>query len=63
MDGDDDDNLVWRDTELGGKVKIVASGEGVDGAWLGGSVVSSCAQLQEALITQELYNEHGPYPP
>jgi actin-related protein len=55
-------DLAWRDTELGGKVKIVANGEGVDGAWLGGSMVSSCERLQEALITQELYDEHGPYP-
>ena len=55
-------DLAWRDTELGGKVKIVANGQGVDGAWLGGSMVSSCERLQEALIMQELYDEHGPYP-
>ena len=55
-------DLAWRDTELGGKVKIVANREGVDGAWLGGSMVSISERLQEALITLELYDEHGPYP-
>jgi actin-related protein len=49
-------------TELVSKVKIVAHEQGVDGTWLGGSVITSCARMLEALITHELYDEHGPKP-
>jgi hypothetical protein len=43
-------------------VKIVAHEQGVDGTWLGGSVITSCARMPETLIDHLLYDEHGPNP-
>jgi hypothetical protein len=57
-----DDPVMMTTTELVSKVKIVAHEQGVDGTWLGGSMITNCARMPEALITRELFDEHGPKP-